>query len=100
MDAFRLLLNWILGITLTLALQRWDFKRLDDQQRARSWNSATQGQALFNFGPLSMLGWGWVTRRGKGLLLGAIAAFLITFATGLVDLLIVVVFGDPNDLTL
>jgi hypothetical protein len=94
MDAFRLLLSWILGITLTLAVQRWDFKRLDEQQRARSWNYATQGQALLNFGPLSMLGWGWVTRRGKGLLLGAVATFLIVVATGLVDVLIVAVFGE------
>lgn len=100
MDVFRLLTNWILGISLTLAVQLWDRRRLNDEQRARSWNYATHGQALINFGPLSMLGWGWVTRRGKGLLLGAIAAVLIIFAAGMVDVLIVVLFGDPNDLKL
>ncbi|HMY18684.1 MAG TPA: transcriptional regulator [Polyangium sp.] len=100
MDAFRLLTNFILGILLTLAVQRWDLRRLDDEQRARSWNYATQGQALINFGPLSMLGWGWVTRRGKGLLLGAVTAVLIMFVVGMVDVLIVVLFGDPNDLKL
>jgi hypothetical protein len=70
MKALRLLTTSILGIVLTLLIQRWDKKRLDDDQRARSWNYATQAQALFNFGPLSMLGWGWVTRRRKGIHFG------------------------------
>lgn len=94
MQAARLLLTWILGICLTLAVQRWDVKRLNEEQRARSWNSATLGQALLNFGPLSMLGWGWVTRRWIGILLGILAAFLITFVQVLVDALIVTVFGE------
>jgi hypothetical protein len=70
MQAARLLLQFVLGIGLTYALQRWDFGRLPAPQRERAWNSATWGAAVFWFGPLSMLGWGWVTRRGKGLLLG------------------------------
>jgi len=93
MQAIRVLTTWILGILLTLAVQRWDTKRLDDEQRARSWNSATLGQAIFNFGPWSMLGWGWVTRRGKGLLLGFLAASLLTGILLLVDALIVAAFG-------
>ncbi|HRI71174.1 MAG TPA: hypothetical protein PK156_43375 [Polyangium sp.] len=94
MQAFRLLVTWILGMLLTLAVQRWDRGRLDDEQRARSWNSATLGQALLNFGPLAMLGWGWVTRRGIGLLWGLVAAFLITVAVSLFDALLVAVFGE------
>jgi hypothetical protein len=94
MQAVRLLTTWILGILLTLAIQRWDEKRLDADQRARSWNSATLGQALLNFGPWSMLGWGWVTRRWKGLLLGFFAAFLITMVIVAVDAILVALFGE------
>ncbi|MEQ9320055.1 MAG: hypothetical protein RIF41_12905 [Polyangiaceae bacterium] len=52
----------ILGIVLPLLVQLWDKRRLDDEARARSWNFATWGGALYAFGPLSMLGWSWVTR--------------------------------------
>lgn len=54
----------ILGIVLPLLVQLWDKRRLDDEARQRSWNVATWGGALYAFGPLSMLGWSWVTRRG------------------------------------
>lgn len=94
MQAVRLLLTWILGILLTLAVQRWDSRRLDEEQRARSWNYATLAQAIFNFGPFSMLGWGWVTRRGIGLLLGLFVACLIQVVIVLVDVLVVAVFGE------
>lgn len=77
MQAVRVLTISILGILLPLAIVRWDRKRLDEDQLARSWNSATLGQALLNFGPLSLLGWGWVTRRGIGLLIGTLAAGVI-----------------------
>jgi hypothetical protein len=107
MQAVRLLTTWILGILLTLLLQRWDKRRLDDDQRARSWNYATLAQAVFNFGPWSMLGWGWVTRRRKGLffglkglffglkglLLGLIAACIITAVLVAVDQMLVALFG-------
>jgi hypothetical protein len=63
------------GIGLPLAVQLWDRGRLSPEQRARSWNGATWGAALYAFGPLSMLGWGWVTRKsalglGLGILTG------------------------------
>lgn len=93
MQAVRLLTTWILGILLTLAVQRWDSRRLNEDQRARSWNYATLAQAIFNFGPWSMLGWGWVTRRFKGLLLGILVASAITIVIVLVDELIVRLFG-------
>lgn len=94
MQALRLLTISILGILLTLATVRWDRKRLGEDQRARSWNSATLGQALLNFGPWSMLGWGWVTRRWKGLLLGIFAASLITLVLVIVDAIFIAVFGE------
>jgi hypothetical protein len=93
MQALRLLTTAILGIVLTLLLQRWDKKRLDDEQRARSWNYATWAQALYNFGPLSMLGWGWVTRRWKGLFLGLIAAVLIIRVLVALDEMLIALFG-------
>jgi hypothetical protein len=80
MQALRLLIISILGILLTLAIVRWDRIHLDPEQRARSWNSATTGQALLNFGPWSLLGWGWVTRRWKGLLFGFVLAFAMSWA--------------------
>lgn len=94
MQAVRLLTNWILGILLTLIIQSWDQKRLDEDQRARSWNAATRAQAIFNFGPWSMLGWGWVTRRGKGLFMGFGAACLISAVLVIVDQVLVALFGD------
>jgi len=41
-----------------------------------------------------MLGWGWVTRRWKGLLLGIFAASLITVVLAIVDAIFVAVFGE------
>jgi len=60
----RYLLQMALGIALPLAVQVWDKRRLDPEQRERAWNGASWGAALYAFGPLSMLGWCWVTRRG------------------------------------
>jgi hypothetical protein len=94
MQAVRLLTNWILGILLTLIVQRWDQKRLDDDQRMRGWNSVTRAQAIFNFGPWSLLGWGWVTRRWPGLFLGFGAASLLSFALVIVDMILVAMFGE------
>jgi hypothetical protein len=94
MEAVRVFVHLILGIALTYFVHRWDSKRLTDEQRAHAWNSATLGQALINFGPWSMLGWGWVTRRGRGLLLGFAAAVLISVVLAVVDLGFVAVFGE------
>jgi hypothetical protein len=54
----------VLGIVLPLVVQRWDKRRLAPSARARAWNVATWGAALYAFGPLSALGWYWVTRHG------------------------------------
>jgi hypothetical protein len=85
MQALRLIIVSLIGIFLTLAIVRWDRKNLDSEQLARSWNSATTGQALLNFGPWSLLGWGWVTRRWKGLGLGFVVSALVTAVMVLVD---------------
>jgi hypothetical protein len=67
----RFVLQMALGIVLPLALQAWDKRRLSPERRERAWNGASWGAALYAFGPLSMLGWCWVTRRGwLGIALG------------------------------
>lgn len=68
MGVVRLVIQMALGVALPLALQLWDRRRLTPEQRAACWNAATWGAALYAFGPLSMLGWCWVTRgvhRGR-----------------------------------
>src|SRR5262245_26192373 len=71
MKVLRFLVQLALGICLPLAVQIWDKRRLSAEQREAAWNAATWGAALYAFGPLSMLGWCWVTRRGwKGIALG------------------------------
>jgi hypothetical protein len=82
MQALRVLIVSLLGIFLSLAIVRWDRKNLSPEQLARSWNTATTGQALLNFGPFSLLGWGWVTRRWLGLLSGFVLALVISFGLG------------------
>lgn len=85
MQALRVLIVSLIGIFLTWGLVRWDRKRLSPEQLARSWNTATTGQALLNFGPWSLLGWGWVTQRWVGLLGGFVGATLVTLVMVAVD---------------
>jgi hypothetical protein len=93
MQVVRFILELVLGIGLTYALQRWDRGRLSEEQRERAWNGATWGAALYAFGPFSMLGWGWVTRRFLGLLLGLLGIALISLALWVVDLGFALAFG-------
>jgi hypothetical protein len=87
----------LLGVALTYALERWDRGRLTEEQRARAWNTATWGVALFWFGPLSLLPWGWVTRRFPGLLLGFVALAAVSVTVGLADWAFAFVFDLPLD---
>jgi hypothetical protein len=52
----------MLGRALPLAVQLWDRRRLPPYLARRTWGYATWGGALYAFGPLSMLGWIFVTR--------------------------------------
>jgi len=104
MQVARFVLQFALGIALTYALQRWDRSRLPEEARERAWNAATWGAALMWYGPLSMLAWGWVTRRGKGRLrgllglgLGAVVTLLIGLAVQGVDLVFTWAAGLPPD---
>jgi hypothetical protein len=86
----RTVLVMILSVALPYVAQRWDRGRLAPAQRARAWNTASWGAALYAFGPFSMIGWCWVTRndarrwwrespplavaKGAGLLVAGVAA--------------------------
>lgn len=87
MKVARTVLMIVLGIAFPLLLQLWDKRRLDDEARARSWNFASWACALYAFGPLSLLGWYWVTRRGWRRVYGLPAALLVAVAITLVDVL-------------
>jgi hypothetical protein len=86
----------VLGIGLTLLVQRWDRRHLSEEQRSRSLNFATWGAALYAFGPASMLGWGWVTRKSFLGLLGGLlcAAALVAIIAG-IDYLFGIAAGLP-----
>jgi hypothetical protein len=74
--------NWV----IPFLVQRWDRRRLTPAQRAQAWNGASWGAAIYNLGPLSMLGWAWVTRhewsswRRQGLAHALVQAFWLLFA--------------------
>ncbi|MCC6525713.1 MAG: transcriptional regulator [Polyangiaceae bacterium] len=68
---------WIL---LPLAAQLWDRRYLDAAARERAWNAASWGAALYAFGPASMLGWFFVTRRGPARALGVPATAALVLA--------------------
>jgi hypothetical protein len=91
-------LAFVLNIVFPLALQIWDRRRLTPRQRARSWNGASWGSALYGFGWISMIAWVWVTRnewarwrrRGLGAALGWSAlVLLVGAAIGVLTLLCV-----------
>lgn len=81
-------LAFVLNIALTLGAQILDKRRLNERQRARSWNAASWGSALYVAGPASMIAWAWVTRsewarwRSRGLDV-ALPRSALTLAAGL-----------------
>jgi hypothetical protein len=81
MGVLRFSVALALSISLPLHVQWLDKRRLPSRQRERAWNAASWGAALYAFGPLSMLGWAWVTRRSAvalvGALLVAVSMFLV-----------------------
>lgn len=86
----------VLGIVLPLLVQLWDRRRMDDAQRARVWNFASWGTALYAFGPLSLLGWSWVTRpRWRRLWFGPLSMAVVLLVMALVDTVILLAFDRP-----
>ncbi len=116
MRVLRYVVSIGLGIALPLALQLWDRRRLDADQRARAWNGATWAGSLYAFSVFSMLGWFWVTRGGwrgrvaaardpvgalataaKAVGLGLAATLALIVAIVAADELVVRLLGLPPD---
>jgi hypothetical protein len=88
MQLARYILQLFMGIALPLALQLWHRRWLTDEARARAWNTASWAAALYAFGPLSMVGWGWVTTcRWWGVVVGTLCAVALAYAIFGIDLL-------------
>ncbi len=85
MNVLRTVLLMVLGIAVPLAFQLWDKRRLDAEARERAWNFASWACALYAFGPLSMLGWFVVTRRGLARLLGLVVTAGMLLLLALID---------------
>ncbi|MBK8255831.1 MAG: hypothetical protein IPK82_24590 [Polyangiaceae bacterium] len=73
MNVFFLVFQMTLGIILPLGIQLADRKRMTAEEKTWVWGWASWGSALYNFGPLSLVAWGYVTRSPnytKGLAIG------------------------------
>lgn len=106
MKTLELAIQIVLGIALPLAVQLWDRRRLSREQRERGWNGASWRAALYAFGPLSMLGWCWVTRRGarffsltsaRALALGFASMLGVYVALLVLGYLLALALGLPAD---
>jgi amino acid transporter len=101
-EVFRVALMMVLSIALTVAVQVVLKRRLPEERRERGWNGASWGAAVYAFGPGSMLGFFWVTRRpGKGgaalaLLGGVLSAAAILGAMVGIDALLDLVLGPSS----
>jgi hypothetical protein len=105
MKTLRFALQIALGIALPLAVQVWHRRHLTPAQRAAAWNGATWGAALYAFGPLSLLGWFWVTRgawpfgragrAATALGLGVAAIAVVALVLHGADLLAALALGLP-----
>lgn len=81
-------MNMILGIVLPLGLQLHDRRTLTDEERRWVWGYASWGAAVYNFGPLSLIAWGYVTRSPRywwGLARGVMLAEIAIVAQGAVN---------------
>lgn len=101
MEAVRAAATMVLGIALPFAVQRWDRGRLPPAVARRAWGYATWGGALYAFGPLSMLGWIFVTRRPWWRCLVAVP-FTMAPVVALVafDLGLSLALGEPLDVAI
>jgi hypothetical protein len=60
-----LLFNMVLQFAIPVGIQLWDRKRMSPSEREWVWNFASWGSAVYNFGPVSLLAWGYVTRSPR-----------------------------------
>ncbi len=113
MGVLRVVFQMILGFWLPVTLQRLHRRRLTEERRERAWNFASWGAAVYAFGPLSMMGWLWVTKQdwarwrreggvavalGKSVLLlfvGLLASLVLFLVIFLVDRFVGLTQGEP-----
>lgn len=89
-----------LGIAVPWALLRWDERRLDGAQLARSWSEVSRWSALVAFGPLCLpvhciKTRGWLVGALLGVVALIVALTMITLLTWPVDALMQWVSGAP-----
>jgi hypothetical protein len=85
LNTFFVALNMILGIAIPVALQLWDRRFLSREEREWLWNYASWGSAVYNFGPFSLVAWGYVTRSPRywrGLFFGMLLTWGALLAQG------------------
>ena len=70
---YLLLLNAAIVLLLPLVVQRELLARMDEERRARMWNTLTWSQAILWGGPFSMIPFAWVTRPRRGVVPGIVA---------------------------
>lgn len=88
----------VLGVVLPLAVQLWDRERMTERERRRVWNTATWGSSLLWLGPLTLLGWGWVTRRTyKRYLWGPVWLGIVFSMIHTIDIFIYAAFDESLD---
>ena len=98
MGVTRLAAAIIASILLPWLVQWLDKRRMPPRQKARCWSVATWGAALYAFGPLSMLGWVWVTRdRWRRCLEGALFAAAVWAALGVIDHVVAIISEGGSD---
>ena len=94
--AFFFAWNLVMGIVIAVTLQILDRRRLTPEQRAWVWNAASWGSAVYNFGPLSLVAWGYVTRSPRyivGLLVGVELAIVALVTQGVLNEIVGRVLG-------
>lgn len=86
--ALFLVFHFVTGIVISVGLQRWDRRRLSPEELTWVWNAATWGSAVYNFGVISLVAWGYVTRSPRyvvGLAHGVELALVALFTQGLLN---------------
>lgn len=97
----RTLVTMVVSILVPWLIQRWDKRRMSPLMRARCWTIATWGSALYAFGPLSLLGWFWVTRpRWRRVWMGPLWTCGAAVGLMLLDALVEVAFTGSTEMTL
>jgi hypothetical protein len=87
LNTFFVALNMLLGIVIPVGIQLGDRAYLSRGEREWVWNYASWGSAVYNFGPFSLVAWGYVTRSPRylrGLFFGVLFTWAALLSQGLI----------------